>query len=183
MFARTQRLTLRPSWLEDAETIAQAIAHEEVAFKLARLPWPYTVDDARAWLMRVPAPGDVSLSILAHEGGTKPRLIGGIGIHPDGDAHELGYWLTPNAWGKGYATEAARAVVGMARYALGLQRLTSGYFVDNPASGRVLTKLGFKPTGFVVPRLCLAIGEERACALMALDLTGGELADPTRMAA
>lgn len=183
MFARTQRLTLRPSWLEDAETITAAIAHEEVAFRLARLPWPYTVDSAREWLMRVPAPGDVSLSVLAHEGGPKPRLIGGIGIHPDGDGYELGYWLTPSAWGRGYATEAARAVLGMARYAMGLKQLKSGYFIDNPASGRVLTKLGFAPTGLVVPRLCLALGEERPCVLMALDLAAGESADPERMAA
>lgn len=183
MFARTRRLTLRPSWLEDAEAITAAIAHEEVAFKLARLPWPYTVEDARGWLLRQPGPSDVSLSILAHEGGPNPRLIGGIGIHPDGDSYELGYWLTPSAWGRGYATEAGHAMLGIARHAMGLKALKSGYFVDNPASGRVLAKLGFRPTGFVLPRLCLALGEERPCATMALDLADGETRAPDRMAA
>lgn len=183
MFARTQRLTLRPSWLEDADAITQAIAHEEVAFKLARLPWPYTIDNARDWLSRQPGPRDVSLSILAHEGDPNPRLIGGIGIHPDGDGHELGYWLTPSAWGRGYATEAGRAMLGIARHAMGLKALSSGYFVDNPASANVLTKLGFRPTGFITPRLCLALGEYRPCATMALNLAGDENAAPDRMAA
>lgn len=184
MFARTRRLTLRPGWPEDAGAIAAAIAHPQVAFKLARLPWPYTVEDARDWLMRPRAPGDVSLSILAHEGATAPRLIGGIGVHPEGDGHELGYWLTPDAWGRGYATEAGAAMLGMARYAMGLRHLTSSHFVDNPASGRVLHKLGFRPTGMVVPRHCLAMREDRPCALFALDLrANGDSDGPCRMAA
>ena len=54
--------------------------------------------------------------------------------------HELGYWLTPDAWGRGYATEAGEAVLAMARHALGLQRLDARHFVDNPASGRVLAQ-------------------------------------------
>ena len=59
--------------------------------------------------------------ILAHEA-PAPRIVGGIGIHGDGDGgHELGYWLNPGAWGRGYATEAGRAVVDIARYGLGLQ--------------------------------------------------------------
>lgn len=181
MFVRTPRLTLRPGWPEDAAAVTRAIAHEEVAFRLARLPWPYEEHHAAEWLARVAEPGDVSLLILAHEG-PAPRLIGGIGIHPDGHDHELGYWLTPSAWGRGYATEAARAMLGVARHAMGLRRLTSGHFVDNPASGRVLTKLGFRRTG-VAPRHCLALRIDKPCAMMMLDLAEGDLADPARMAA
>lgn len=168
MFARTQRLTLRPGWPEDAVALTAAIAHEAVAFKLARLPWPYTVAHAADWLAQTSRPGEVSRLILAHEG-DQARLVGGIGIHPDGEAHEIGYWLTPSAWGRGYATEAGRAMLGIARYGMGLKRLTSGHFLDNPASGRVLTKLGFRPTG-VVMRHCLALGIDKPCATLALDL-------------
>ena len=168
MFARTPRLTLRPGWPEDAPALAHAIAHEDVAMKLARLPWPYTVKHAQAWLDAEPEPDNVPLLIFSHES-EQPELIGGTGLHPQGDELEIGYWLTPSAWGRGYATEAGRAVVDMARHALGRKRLVSGHFLDNPASGRVLRKLGFEQTG-VEKRDCLARGEQVDCATFMLAL-------------
>ena len=148
MFARTKRLTLRPGWPEDAPALAQAIAHEDVAFRLSRLPWPYTEAHAAEWLARPTDPKDVTLLIFAHEEPT-PQLVGGIGLHETtpGGGIEIGYWLTPSAWGRGYATEAGRAVIGMAQHALGLRRLAGRHFRDNPASGKVLRKLGFRPVG------------------------------------
>ena len=177
MFARTPRLTLRPGWPEDAPALTRAIAHEAVAFKLSRLPWPYTLDHAQAWLTGEPTPGDYALLIFAHDRGPEPELVGGIGLHlhgPDrtGDGAgelEIGYWLTPGAWGRGYATEAGRAVIDMARHALGLPRLIGRHMVDNPDSGHVLRKLGFRPTG--EGRLpCLARGEEVPCVTFELPL-------------
>ena len=146
MFARTKRLTLRPGWPEDAPALTRAIAHESVAMKLARLPWPYTEAHADHWLRASPTPGDVSLIILSHEH-RMPQIVGGIGLTRGHDAHELGYWLTPDAWGRGLATEAGHAVVAMARHALPIDRLVSAYHIDNPASGNVLRKLGFRSTG------------------------------------
>lgn len=148
MFARTARLTLRPAWSEDAPALARAIAHESVVMFLARVPWPYTEADALDWIERRDDK-DMFLSIFAHEGAAQPRLIGGIGIHPADDlgGHEIGYWLTPDSWGRGYATEAGQATIEIARYALGLRHLRSRHWVDNPASGNVLRKLGFRPTG------------------------------------
>ncbi len=169
MFARTSRLTLRPGWPEDAAALTAAIAHEAVAFNLARLPWPYSEAHAAYWLAQESRADEVSRVILAHDGGN-PRMVGGIGIHPDGDAHEIGYWLTPDAWGRGYATEAGRAMLGIAQYAMGLKRLTSGYFLDNPMSGRVLAKLGFRQTG-VEMRHCLAMGIDKPCAKLVLELS------------
>lgn len=171
MFARTPRLTLRPGWPEDAAALTAAIAHEAVVFELARVPWPYTRNDAEHWLARAPAPRDVTLHILAHDGPV-PRLIGAVGVHPaeGAGAHELGYWLTPAAWGHGYATEAGHAMLAIARHAMGLRQLASSYFVDNPASGRVLAKLGFRETATVVQRHCRALGTERPCALVMRDL-------------
>lgn len=182
MFARTPRLTLRPAWPEDAAALTAAIAHEEVAYKLARLPWPYTQAHAENWLARPQGRRDLTLMILAHESPC-PRLIGGIGIHPDGDGDEIGYWLTPTAWGRGYATEAGRAMLGIARHAMGLKRLRSGHFLDNPASGRVLAKLGFRTTG-VELRHCLALGVDKPCATLERELADEDSCDdPARMAA
>ena len=172
MFARTTRLTLRPGWPEDAAALAKAIAHEDVVTKLSRVPWPYDEAMATDWLMRDRTSDDVFCLILAHEEST-PTLIGGIGLHREADVHEIGYWLTPGAWGRGYATEAGHAVLGMARYALGLKRLTAGYFVGNPASGRVLRKLGFRETG-LKKQYSLARGRDVDCVTMAIEFDAEE---------
>ncbi|MEJ8631646.1 GNAT family N-acetyltransferase [Sphingomonas sp. I4] len=92
-------------------------------------------------------PTEPRFLITALDRGGAPDLIGGIAIIAGDTGHELGYWLTPSAWGRGYATEAGRAVVAMARDALPISRLGAWHFVDNPASGRVLGKLGFRATG------------------------------------
>lgn len=167
MFARTSRLTLRPAWPEDAATIAAAIGHEAVVTNLGRVPWPYTEAHAAEFLARPASPGDLFLAVLLHDAGTV-RLIGGVGLHPAGDDIELGYWLTPDMWGRGYATEAAGAMVAIGRSALGLRRVVSAYFLDNPASGNVLAKLGFRVIGRTM-RPCLARGHAVPSALMALD--------------
>ncbi len=146
MFARTERLTLRPGWIEDAPALAAAIGHEAVVRNLSRAPWPYTLADAEA---RLAAFGDgpgMAFLIFAHDGGCCD-LVGGIGIGPFGDEpHVLGYWLTPSAWGRGYAREAGRAVLGIAA-TIGIGHVTAGHYVDNPASGAVLRRLGFIATG------------------------------------
>jgi RimJ/RimL family protein N-acetyltransferase len=159
MFARTERLTLRPGWAEDAPQLARAAGHEAVARNTCRMPWPYALGDAESFLR---APQDVrapALLVFAHEDASI-RLVGGAGIHPcDGGPPELGYWITPDAWGRGYATEAARAVLAMAD-TLRISELTARHFVDNPASGRVLRKLGFRPSGEQALAHCRARGSE-----------------------
>ncbi|CAN5227916.1 GNAT family N-acetyltransferase [soil metagenome] len=173
MFARTARLTLRPAWLEDAPQLAAAIGHECVTRNLSKVPWPYGLGDAEAFLSHPRGPHDIFCLILAHEG-EQPCLIGGIGMAAIEDGHEFGYWLTPHAWGRGYATEAGRAMIASARHTLGLCSLKAGHFTDNPASGRVLTKLGFRPTGRVAPRQALARGGEAPCADFVLELADGD---------
>jgi RimJ/RimL family protein N-acetyltransferase len=186
MFVRTQRLTLRPGWIEDAPDVARAIGHWEVVSNLSRAPWPYALGDAEEFVARSQDTHLPALFVHAHEGGGT-RLIGGIGLHltPTGE-HELGYWLTPDAWGRGYATEAGRAVLATARETLRLKRVVAGHFIDNPASGKVLRKLGFRPTGRIVPRESRARGHAAPCAVFEADLCGAGAGcdDPrTRMAA
>ncbi len=172
MFARTPRLTLRPGWPEDAPALAAAIAHEAVVAMLARAPWPYTLDDATAFLTLPHDARSPRLLILAHDA-AQPRLIGAIGLAQHDSGHELGYWLTPAAWGRGYATEAGRAMLDIARHALGLRHLDALHFEDNPASGRVLRKLGFCETGAEM-RACRAHGTDVAGLRYSLDLAPAE---------
>ena len=78
-------------------------------------------------------------------------MIGGISLLDDRGDVALGYWVARAHWGQGYATEAARAMLTMARV-IGHHRILASHFHDNPASGRVLARLGFRATGEVVPR-------------------------------
>lgn len=170
MFARTERLLLRPGWPEDAPALARAIGEKAIIRNLAKVPWPYDPDAARAWIATERSHYEPSFLIFRRTHGA-PRLIGaaGLGRHADGSV-ELGYWISRPHWGLGYATEAARAVVAIARDGLRLKRLHAGHFLDNPASGRVLEKLGFRPTGIVAPRFSCGRGAEAPCKLFELDL-------------
>lgn len=169
MFARTARLTLRPAWPEDAPTLAQAIGHEAVARMLMRVPYPYAVADAQTFADQPRGAHEPRFLILSHDAPT-PVLVGGIGISDYEGEPSLGYWLTPAAWGRGYATEAGRAVVDMARYALPIRRLQAWHFADNPASGAVLRKLGFRPTGATPMHASVARRAPAAAVGYALDL-------------
>ena len=144
MFLRTQRLFLRPAWLEDAPELARAIGQEPVVRMLARVPWPYREEHARAWIGMAKDPKLPSLlATLPEEGG---RIVGGCGLHEKHGQVEVGYWMTPTHWGRGYATEALGGMLSLAR-SLGHRHIGGRHAADNPASGRVLRKAGFRPTG------------------------------------
>lgn len=151
MFARTPRLLLRPGWPEDAEALHQAINDEAIVRNLASAPWPYGRDDADNFLSLAANPKSPRWLIYRRTAGA-PCLVGtcGIDLMPDGSV-ELGYWIGRDHWGLGYATEAGRAALDTAK-ALGHREVVASHFVDNPASGNVLIKLGFRRTGRTAPR-------------------------------
>ena len=189
MFARTERLLLRPGWEEDAPALLRAIADEGILRNLATAPWPYRFADAHSFLMRERRPRDAACLIFLRTDGA-PKLIGGAGfartpqIGPEGAEIEFGYWIARPYWGQGFATEAGAALIANARETLRLPRLVAGHFTDNPASGRVLRKLGFRPTGATVPRHSAGRGAEAPCREFALELAGRQAAaEPCSMAA
>ena len=159
----TPRLSLRRPAERDIEAIVSIVGHWEVACRLARVPHPYGPEDARFFLERI-VPAEWIWAITL---GDEDRLIGAVGLTPEQETAELGYWLAPAHWSRGIATEAARAVVDFGLERLGLPGLTSGYFEDNPASGRVLVKLGFVATGRVM-RPCMAVGRDVPSVRMVL---------------
>jgi RimJ/RimL family protein N-acetyltransferase len=169
MFARTPRLLLRPGFPEDAPALTSEIADEAIVRNLASAPWPFRMRDAEAFLAKPRDP--VLPSMLIFERTERaPRLVGscGLGRRPSG-AVELGYWIARPYWGRGFATEACAALVDIAR-ALALPNLEGSHFVDNPASARVLEKLGFEPLGIIAPRMSCARGTEVPARLMRLRL-------------
>ena len=170
MFAVTPRLLLRPGWREDAPALLAAIADQRVVCNLAQAPWPYGLADADAFLTRERKAHEPACLIMLR-GERAPRLIGGIGFGrlPGSGDVEFGYWLARPFWGCGYATEAGRALLAGARDSLRLKRLVAGHFLDNPASGRVLAKLGFQPTGVTRLRWSAGRRAEAPCKEFALD--------------
>jgi len=173
MFARTPRLLLRPGFPEDASALAAAMSDRAIARNLAVVPWPYTLRDAEAFLA---SPRDPVLPsfLIFERTDAAPRLIGscGLGRRPSG-AVEMGYWIGRPFWGRGFASEACRALIEIAR-ALALSRLEASHFIDNPASARVLDKLGFESVGIIAPRMSCARGEEVPARLMRLRLGAAE---------
>lgn len=169
MFHRSERLLLRPPWPEDWEMVLVGIADEGVVRNLARAPWPYSPEDARSFVRQ---PVDPMYPRFLVTRAQDAALVGCIGIDRNGADVELGYWIARQHWGRGYATEAGRAVIEIAAM-LGHRRIVASHFLDNPASGRVLRKLGFKSTGKVAPRHSCGRGELALAAGYALAVEEG----------
>jgi ribosomal-protein-alanine N-acetyltransferase len=139
---RTERLRLRPLTARDTARIASLAGDWDVARMTARIPYPYSIQLAEQWIGGL-ADGEVVRGVER-----RGRLIGVCGYMPDhrGSA-EIGYWIGKPWWGEGFATEAARAAVEHCFASAGFERVTSGHFIDNPASGKVIAKLGFQFIG------------------------------------
>jgi RimJ/RimL family protein N-acetyltransferase len=148
----TERLILRAPRFEDAKAIATLANDRRIAENTARIPHPYKVADAEAYIASLDEPGaETAFVITLAEDGT---VIGGCGVGVlDGQAAELGYWLGVPFWGQGFATEAVRAVIDHAFEDAGHAFLNAGARVTNPASRRVLEKCGFQWTGVGLYRI------------------------------
>ena len=147
----TQRLVLRAPQLVDGKAIAALANDRRIAENTARIPHPYRMSDAESWIIgsNVQVDGETYLITLAN--GT---VVGGCGFDTrEGPAPEIGYWLGFRHWGKGYATEAVRALIDHAFTNLEHKALQSSVRVTNPGSRRVLEKCGFQWSGVGLYRI------------------------------
>jgi RimJ/RimL family protein N-acetyltransferase len=145
----TERLTLRAPRCEDVKAIAALANDRRIAANTARIPYPYGLGDAEQFIAAANRrDGDVCFAITHGD-----ALIGVCGLDPREEAPELGYWLGARYWGRGYATEAVRAVVDYAFGDLEHETLLAGARVSNPASRRVLEKCAFQWTGVQLTRI------------------------------
>ena len=177
MIARTERLLLRPSWPEDAGPLYRAIADEDIVRNLAKAPWPYSFEDASRFVNGDRQELFPSFILYKRTEGA-PVIVGACGLSEHGDAAEMGYWIARPYWGKGLASEAGRAVIEIAK-TVGHRKLVAAHFIDNPASGAVLRKLGFRPTGKREERFSAGRGYAATTLLYEQDLTedGGDCSD------
>ena len=152
----TARLVLRPFSAANAAEVMRLAGDRAVADTTSHIPHPYQAGMAEEWIARHQPAFDreqgVALAITRKPDGA---LVGAISLMGMAKGHqaELGYWIGKPFWGQGYCTEAARALLRYAFTDLGLVRVHAGHFARNPASGRVMQKIGMHKEGCLRPHV------------------------------
>lgn len=154
---RTERLVLRAPALRNARVVTKALNDFAVSRWLTVVPFPYGMTDAE-WFIKGCMRGDFSAWFIW----SGDQFVGTIGLDDS-----LGYWIAQDAWGQGFATEAARAVLAHHFATTDADAVTSTHFEGNAGSRNVLTKLGFQDVGGVV-QFSKARGENVPCRSMRL---------------
>src|SRR4029077_12953051 len=132
----TERLKLRAPRRSDVKAIATLVNDRRIAANTARIPHPYAIEDAEQFIAAVNKREGEACFVITLDGAP----IGVCSVDPREDGPELGYWLGVAYWGRGFATEAVRAVIDFAFGDLEHDTLISGARVNNPASRRGLAK-------------------------------------------
>jgi ribosomal-protein-alanine N-acetyltransferase len=146
----TDRLILRPFRVADAPDVQRLAGEYEVAYNTLTIPHPYPEGAAEEWIALSAAQFEegkqVNFAIELRESGA---LVGSIGLvlTRQHDRGEIGYWVAPEHWNRGYASEAAQAIVDYGFEELALNRIDAGHFDRNPSSGRVMEKVGMLREG------------------------------------
>ena len=146
----TPRLTLRPYTKADIPQLVLLLSAREVAAMTLRIAHPYTEKHAKDFIAKADTldetNDEVRRAITLRADGV---LCGGVGLRLEPEHHhaELGYWIGIPYWGHGYATEAAQAMVRHGFETMKLHRIAATCMTHNPASARILTKLGMRHEG------------------------------------
>ncbi|HEX5004095.1 MAG TPA: GNAT family N-acetyltransferase [Gemmatimonadales bacterium] len=147
---RTARLLLRPFQPADAAGVQRLAGDRAIAENTLTVPHPYPDGAAEAWIAtHAGAYAEGKRATFAVTLAGEATLVGAIGLDitaADRRA-ELGYWIGRPWWNRGFATEAGRAVLEFGFGPLGLHRIMARHFLRNPASGRVIEKLGMEREG------------------------------------
>lgn len=141
----TERLILRPFKLSDAEQVQKLADRKEVAATV-NLPHPYTLEMAEGWINTHEAAfqegRNATYAITLRDSGELIGTIGLMDFTKRSNHARIGFWIGLPYWNKGYCTEAGKAVLEYGFVERGLNRIHTAYMINNPASGRVLKKLG-----------------------------------------
>lgn len=144
---KTQRLALRAPRFEDARPFAVLAGDRRVAENTSYIRSPCSLEEARQWI------ADAILEPATYVITASGEVIGACCLDGCDGIPELGYWIGVPFWGCGYATEAARGLIGRAFSDLGHRALTASARVSNPVSRRVLEKCGFQWAGVGLRRI------------------------------
>jgi RimJ/RimL family protein N-acetyltransferase len=165
---------LRPFCDNDAPRLVEIANHADIAYNLASMPYPFGLQDAQEFLgeVKILPPQASCFAICQKE--NDGQLMGACGYGQargrDKPAAEIdfGYWLGVDYWGRGYATEAARAVLAHAFHVSGIELIETDVLLTNPASFRILSRLGFECRG---ERTCHSRGSDETGTSMHMSLT------------
>lgn len=142
---KTERLVLRQPVITDAARMSKLLSDMDIARMTCTIPYPYLPLAAEFWIMQHAASRRLGTSYgyaITKDGGDIMGIMD-LFTNDDGDK-EIGYWIGKPYWGNGYITEAAQAIVDEGFRTFDVDYIDAGYFYDNPASGRVLEKIGFE---------------------------------------
>jgi len=147
----TPRLLLRPFTLADAPEVKRMAGRKEIADTTLQIPHPYKDGMAEEWIRtHSDAFTEGRQANFAVTDRQKGHLLGAIGLTLDSESRhgDLGYWIGVKHWGNGYCTEAAEAVLYYGFTQLLLHRIFAHHMARNPASGRVMQKIGMQYEGY-----------------------------------
>jgi len=145
----TERLALRPFLLSDAASVQRLAGERDVADTTLSIPHPYADGMAEAWIATHEGAWthheSATLAVTTIDEG----LVGAVALRIELAQRraELGYWIGRPYWGRGYATEAARAMIAWGFAHVGVARIYAHHMTRNPASGRVMEKIGMRHEG------------------------------------
>ncbi len=145
LILQTERLRLRPFSLDDALNVQKLAGDKNIAQTTLLIPHPYKDGDAEIWInTHKPMLGKGKSVTYAIVVKNTDDLIGAIGLtlSQEYDHAEMGYWIGAPFWGKGYCTEAARGILKYGFEELKLNRIFAHHMTNNPASGKVMEKIG-----------------------------------------
>ncbi|SHF37682.1 Protein N-acetyltransferase, RimJ/RimL family [Seinonella peptonophila] len=142
----TERLMLRLFQSTDAKSVQKLAGHEEIARTTLGIPHPYPDGVAEAWIEHVRRAAErgemFSFALIRKE---DHQLIGCVSLRvKSANDGELAYWVGRPYWGQGFATEASKKVVNFGFEVLGLNRVYAKAMTKNPASYKVMSKIGMK---------------------------------------
>jgi RimJ/RimL family protein N-acetyltransferase len=145
----TERLTLRQPTLADVKAMARLANDRRIAENTRRLPHPYSADDAVQFVRALADGANETAFLIEHN--HEPIGVAGLDWR-EPDVAELGCWLGVAHWGRGFGTEAARAVIDFFFDEHATDVLFAGARITNPASRNILEKCGFQWSGVELHR-------------------------------
>jgi RimJ/RimL family protein N-acetyltransferase len=147
LIIETARLVMRAPSKRDLDGIVELANNLKVAQMTATIPHPYTKKDAESWLEKVSSGRGHSMVLFVK--GEKRVLVGVAGFGHRGEEYnpEIGYWIGETHWGRGFATEASRALIDHAFSETGIDALSASCRINNASSRRVIDKCGFQWVG------------------------------------
>ncbi|MGG5209135.1 GNAT family N-acetyltransferase [Chryseobacterium sp. MIQD13] len=141
----TERLILSQLKEGDIPFVTGYLQDKVFSDLTSNIPFPYTKEHAEFWVKMSRESFESNTGYTFAVRNREEQIIGAIGLHDrDDDKAELGYWMGKPFWNKGYITEAAAALIDFGFKELELNKIYATYFLHNPASGRIMEKIGME---------------------------------------